>query len=192
MNQFNNVPGNDGEKSGNTKWDSMSFDQLESDPVAEPVLQQVALEYLKRNHPEAFFSEYTGEIDSWGYLETTHKDIGKTKPSQQIGGGDPMMQVLKMTRVRLKENRVDAGKRIQEQDIEHEEKLQEVIVDILEIGHLGTKTDAELQTMLKTKNPKDYNEMDRELPPSKLEEEMVDFAIETLQRLKRIIKNSKV
>lgn len=74
--------------------------QLESDPVARPILQEKALEYLKTEDKQWFQREFTGELTKDGYL------IGKngsanTLPSQAIGGGIAMEKVLRMTREAL-------------------------------------------------------------------------------------------
>ncbi len=50
-------------------YESMDFSQLEADPVAGPVLQEMALKYLKEENKDYFEREFTGELDSEGYLD---------------------------------------------------------------------------------------------------------------------------
>ncbi len=68
MNQFTSAPGQGGSEKVN--YELMSFDELEKDPVAGPVLQQKALEFLKtdKGRKEDFEEKFTGELNAQGYL----------------------------------------------------------------------------------------------------------------------------
>jgi hypothetical protein len=93
------APGNIGSTGA---YESMSFDEIESDPAAGPVLQRVALNYLKTYNKEYFDREFTGELDKDGYLIRKDGQNANTKPSQNIGGGQFMTDVVNMTRIELK------------------------------------------------------------------------------------------
>jgi hypothetical protein len=81
-------------------YEAMDFNQLESDPTAGPVLQRVALNYLKTYHREYFDREFTGELDNKGYLIKKNGQESSTKPSQNLGG-QSMCDVVNMTRIEL-------------------------------------------------------------------------------------------
>lgn len=83
-------------------YDTMSFSDLEQDPMAGPILQQKALEVLKTDDKEWFDSEYTGELDERGYLVKKNETGASTMPSMNISGGKVMEKVLELTRAELK------------------------------------------------------------------------------------------
>ena len=82
-------------------YDAMDFSQLEADPVAGPVLQEMALNHLKETQAEYFDREFTGELDSEGYLDSKRGGSSNTKPSQNISADVDI--VAEMTKVALKE-----------------------------------------------------------------------------------------
>ncbi len=66
--------------------EEMDFSQLEGDPIFGPILQEKALEYLKKQDAKYFESEFTGELDKDGYLISRKGSASSnTKPSQNIG-----------------------------------------------------------------------------------------------------------
>jgi len=67
-------------------YDSMDFAQLEADSIAGPILQEVSLYWLKTYDKEYFDREFTGELDSEGYLKSKSGGSSNTKPSQTIQG----------------------------------------------------------------------------------------------------------
>ncbi len=82
-------------------YESMDFDQLQADPIAGPVLQEVALEYLKTQDREYFEREFTGELDEDGYLIPKGLNHNSnTKPSHNIGSAG-MDWVMEKTKVAL-------------------------------------------------------------------------------------------
>ena len=83
-------------------YESMNFSQLEADPIAGPILQGKALEYLKTQDAEYFEREFTGELDSEGYLDAKKGGSSNTKPSQNIGGGKAMQWVIDETKAALR------------------------------------------------------------------------------------------
>ncbi len=83
-------------------YESMDFSQIEADPVAGPVLQEMALKYLKEENKDYFEREFTGELDSEGYLDSKKGGSSNTKPSQNIGGGVAMEKVVEWTKEALR------------------------------------------------------------------------------------------
>jgi hypothetical protein len=69
-----------------TRYSSMGFDELAADPVSGPVLQQKALEYLKTQDKDFFEREYTGELDSDGYMIPKNGELATIKPGMSITG----------------------------------------------------------------------------------------------------------
>ncbi len=87
------------QKIQHSKYETMSFDDLEKDVVASAVLREQALNYLKNKDKEWFDKEYTGEVTADGYL--IDKDgNANTKPTQCLGGSG-MEEVLNATRAEL-------------------------------------------------------------------------------------------
>lgn len=80
-------------------YNSMDFTQLEADPVAGPVLQEKALQFLRTEDSEFFNREFSGELDDDGYLTKKDGTSSNTKPSQNITGG--MQRVVEMTQEAL-------------------------------------------------------------------------------------------
>lgn len=80
------VRGKDAPKQENITEESDSFESFYKDPVAKNTLEKVALEYLRTQDRVYFDREFTGELDSEGYL--IRRDGGKptTKPSMNITG----------------------------------------------------------------------------------------------------------
>lgn len=66
-------------------FEEMDFEQLEGDPEYSLVLQEAALEYLQTEDSEYFERDFTGELDSDGYLIRKDGKNSNTKPSQNIG-----------------------------------------------------------------------------------------------------------
>ena len=81
----------------------MSFQELEADEQAGPILQEVALQYLKEKDREFFDREFTGEIDQDGFLVAKKGGTENTKPSQNITG--VMEWVTTRTKERLSETK---------------------------------------------------------------------------------------
>ena len=83
----------------------MSLKQLEEDPIAGPILQEVALEFLRTHDKEYFEREFTGELDRRGYLiPKFDANFPRQKPSQNISGGQKAVaEVVRLTNERLKE-----------------------------------------------------------------------------------------
>ncbi len=83
-------------------FDAMDFNELEADQTAGPVLQAQALQYLRTEQSDYFKREFNGELDADGYLVKTDGTPSNTKPSQNIGGGRAMDEVVRMTKEALK------------------------------------------------------------------------------------------
>lgn len=82
-------------------YQTMSYEELEADPVAEPILQQKALEYLRAKDKEYFERNFTGAFDSEGYLiKKGSAGSGSIKPSQSIGDAG-LQEVLENTKREL-------------------------------------------------------------------------------------------
>jgi hypothetical protein len=65
---------------------SMGLRELENDPVAQGVLQEKALEYLKTQDKEWLIREgYTGELSPEGFLMKNTGEVDKIKPLQSVG-----------------------------------------------------------------------------------------------------------
>lgn len=77
----------------------MEWDTLSHDPVAKPILEEESLRYLQTEDAEWFNREFSGELDSEGYLLKKDGTNSNTKPSQNITGG--MQKVVEATRARL-------------------------------------------------------------------------------------------
>ncbi len=75
-----------------------SYENIDSDARYQEMLEERSLEFLKTQDREYFEREFTGELDKEGYL--IRKDGGRpnTKPSQNIGGGKALEQVLGLTK----------------------------------------------------------------------------------------------
>ena len=101
MDQFEGVPENRTEKKN---YESMSFHQLEADPIAGPVLQRMSLEYLKTHDSDWFYRKFTGELDKDGCLIAIKERNSGTKPSSHISGflNGPSEKVTEMTKAELK------------------------------------------------------------------------------------------
>jgi len=89
--------------SSTSSHESMSFQELEKDEVAGPILQKKALEYLKEHDTEYFERDFTGNLDEEGYLVKKDGQTSSTKPSMNIGGGEAMERVVEMTKEELRE-----------------------------------------------------------------------------------------
>src|SRR5664279_4553547 len=102
MNQFSGVPENVEEKKN---YELMSFHQLETDPITGPVLQQVALEYLKTHDKDWFYRKFTGELDNKGFLIATRERYEGLKPSNNIAGAltGPSEEVAKLSLIHISE-----------------------------------------------------------------------------------------
>lgn len=81
-------------------YNSMDFTQLEADPIAGPILQEKALQFLRTEDSEFFNREFSGELDDDGYLTKKDGTSSNTKPSQNITGG--MQRVVEMTQEALR------------------------------------------------------------------------------------------
>lgn len=109
MSQFDSTPGKRGRlpnlKIETTRFAVMNFNQLEADPIAGPILQQMALEFLKTHDKEYFEREFTGKLDKRGYLiPRFDANFPKIKPSQNISGDRmAVLEVVRMTMEKLKE-----------------------------------------------------------------------------------------
>jgi len=90
------------ESTPQSAYESMDFDELLKDPVAGPILEHKALEYLQNENAEYFNREFSGELDEEGYLFKKDGTTSNTKPSQNIGGGLAMERVMEMVRAELK------------------------------------------------------------------------------------------
>lgn len=88
------------ESAPQSNYESMSLEEMIADPVAGPVFEQKALEYLMEANPN-FREEYTGETDEEGYLLKKDGSIGP-KASQNISGGRAAEDVMEMVRAELK------------------------------------------------------------------------------------------
>ncbi len=89
------------ESTPQSPYESMDFDELLKDPVARPIVEQKALEYLKSEDSEYFNREFSGELDNEGYLFKKDGTTSNTKPSQNIGGGLAMEKVMEMVKAEL-------------------------------------------------------------------------------------------
>ncbi|HRH24641.1 MAG TPA: hypothetical protein PK109_03595 [Candidatus Paceibacterota bacterium] len=67
-------------------YEDLSFEQMESHEVYGPIFQQAALNYLKSADSEYFNREFSGELDSEGYLLRKDGTNSNTRPSQNISG----------------------------------------------------------------------------------------------------------
>ena len=81
-------------------YESMSLEEMIADPVAGPIFEQKALEYLMETN-KFFKDEYTGEMDEDGYLIKKDGTTGP-KASQNISGGKVAMDVMERVRAELK------------------------------------------------------------------------------------------
>ena len=79
----------------------MSYEQLEADPNYSAALQEAALEYLRAKDKEYFEREFTGELDSNGYLIGKDSRSSNTKPSQNIGDKG-MKEILEAAKEKLR------------------------------------------------------------------------------------------
>ncbi|MDB5194808.1 MAG: hypothetical protein JWN50_822 [Parcubacteria group bacterium] len=91
------------ERMPGSQFDSMDFAALESDPATGPTLQEQALNYLRTKDSEFFNKEFSGELDSEGYLLKKDGTTSNLKPSQNIGGGAAMQRVEELTRAALQQ-----------------------------------------------------------------------------------------
>ncbi|MFA5888615.1 MAG: hypothetical protein WCW47_01485 [Candidatus Paceibacterota bacterium] len=82
-------------------YEAMDIVQLQTDSIAEPILQRLALEFLRTKDREYFIENFTGELDSEGYLIRKSGDA-LTRPSQEIGGGAIMLEIVEKTKAELK------------------------------------------------------------------------------------------
>lgn len=83
----------------NTRLETMTFQDMEEPGSPyEKLLQFNALKYLQTNDKEFFKNNFTGELDQDGYLIPKDGSKPTTKPSMNIGGGLPMMEVERMVR----------------------------------------------------------------------------------------------
>lgn len=83
-------------------YESMDFSELESDPVAGPILQEVALRVLKTEDRDHFYMSFNGNVDSDGYLIQLDGLPSNTKPSQNMSGGPVMEKTWSETLAELK------------------------------------------------------------------------------------------
>ena len=86
MSQFNVAPGSDGNKVEKVNYASMNFFQLEADPIAEPILQKVALLFLQTDDKDWYDRKFTGQLDSEGNLIGKREQYSGLKPSKHIPG----------------------------------------------------------------------------------------------------------
>lgn len=101
--QLNPLKQREGAESGEPKnYEDMDLDELLRDPVARPIVEQKALEYLQSEDAEYFNREFSGELDEEGYLYKKDGTTSNTKPSQNIGGGLAMERVMEMVRAELR------------------------------------------------------------------------------------------
>ena len=86
-------------KSGESSDDN--FNAFYNDPVAADTLERVSLEYLKTQDEVYFYGQYTGELDSDGFL--IRKDGRKPleKPSMNISEGKAMQWVIEKVKAEL-------------------------------------------------------------------------------------------
>lgn len=86
----------------NLRWEdfeNMTFSDMETQPMGSPIevaLQENALAYLRMRDRKWFFREFSGEVDSTGYLLRKNGQMSNIKPSQCVTGGIP--EVRTMTR----------------------------------------------------------------------------------------------
>ncbi len=83
----------------------MFFTELEADAVAGPVLQEMALKYLKDQDLAYFHATFLEDLDADGYLRARTNSEFKMKPSQAIRanmGNVAMAKVAEMTKEALK------------------------------------------------------------------------------------------
>ncbi len=84
-------------------FDAMDFNELEADETAGPVLQAQALQYLRTEQSDYFKREFNDKLDADGYLiKKADGMTSNTKPSQNIGGGKAMDEVVRRTKEALK------------------------------------------------------------------------------------------
>lgn len=65
--------------------DGTRFEELETNPASNPILQEAALEVLKEKDPDFFFGQYNGEVNADGYLLDRDGNPTSMKPSQCVG-----------------------------------------------------------------------------------------------------------
>jgi hypothetical protein len=80
---------------------SKGFEQFDNNPEAKEILEKVSLEYLTIQDKEYFDREFTGELDSEGYLIPKDGSFAGTKPSMNIGGGQAMQWVIERVKAEL-------------------------------------------------------------------------------------------
>ena len=97
-------------------YESMSFDALANDPVAGPILEQKALEFLQTDDAEYFNREYSGEMDEEGYLLKRDGTNSNTKPSQNIGGGIAMQKEMDMVKLEFQRPDTTAANNLEAQE----------------------------------------------------------------------------
>lgn len=83
-------------------FEGMDYGALERDPVFGPVLQEMALVYLKAVDTEYFDREYTGERDDAGYLKRKDGAAANTLPSQNVTSGMKVVEEMTKQKLRLK------------------------------------------------------------------------------------------
>jgi hypothetical protein len=77
----------------------VQWEEMSADPVGQKALEEASLEYLKTKDREYFDQDFTGELDSQGYLVRRDGGPPNTKPSQHIVGG--MKEVIEMAKSKL-------------------------------------------------------------------------------------------
>jgi hypothetical protein len=84
-------------------YQGMSFEQLDADIIARPVLWRIIFEYLKNKDRQYFEKTYTGKINSEGYPELRSGGHTNTTLSQSIGiiGDEARLNVIQMTKDEL-------------------------------------------------------------------------------------------
>ncbi len=88
----------DSEKSPHN-YEDLSFEELRNDSEINSLVEQTSLDYIKINDAENFDQEFTGELDSQGYLIRRDGGPPRSKASQLIISDDAKDLIL--TRVKL-------------------------------------------------------------------------------------------
>ncbi|MAZ40998.1 hypothetical protein CL654_02685 [bacterium] len=79
------------------KEEKMSIEDVKSHPNFDEILQEKALEYLKNKDSDWFYSRFSGEVSSEGYLLDNDGNETNWLPSQNLGG-PAYVEVIKKVR----------------------------------------------------------------------------------------------
>lgn len=111
MSKFENLPVGDGHEEEKVSVHKINIAELAEElklyPDFDEVLQEKALEYLKNKDSDWFYSRFSGEVSSEGYLLDNDGNETNFLPSQNLGGpayGEVIREVANVLSVEEKEH----------------------------------------------------------------------------------------